>query len=166
MARLEQGSEQSAQQQFNERYNATKAALTKAVEEGDTKAQIKARNNAFEKIHFELISLSKKQFSPSQRERLMIFKSEYEKKFESLIRELDSKIENAINKRRNDAETQKLLTAYSYTVFYKDQKDLEIIANIFYNFTNLKIIFVTGTNGKTSIAYGANRLFNLNGNKS
>ena len=79
-------------------------------------------NNAFEKIHFELISLSKKQFSPSQRERLMIFKSEYEKKFESLIRELDSKIENAISKRRNDAETQKLLTAYSYTVFYKDQK--------------------------------------------
>lgn len=50
--------------------------------------------------------------------------------------------------------------------FYKDQKDLEIIANTFYNFTNLKIIFVTGTNGKTSIAYGANRLFNLNGNKS
>ena len=80
-------------------------------------------NNAFEKIHFELISLSKKQFSPSQRERLMIFKSEYEKKFESLIRELDSKIENAISKRRNDAETQKLLTAYSYTVFYKDQKE-------------------------------------------
>ena len=36
--------------------------------------------------------------------------------------------------------------------FYKDQKDLEIIANIFYNFTNLKIIFVTGTNGKTSVA--------------
>ena len=40
LARLEQGSEQSAQQQFNERYNATKAALTKAVEEGDTKAQV------------------------------------------------------------------------------------------------------------------------------
>ena len=50
--------------------------------------------------------------------------------------------------------------------FYKNQKDLEKIANIFYNFNNLKIIFVTGTNGKTSIAYGANKLFNLNGIKS
>ena len=50
--------------------------------------------------------------------------------------------------------------------FYKNQKDLENIANIFYNLDNLKIIFVTGTNGKTSIAYGANKLFNLNGNKS
>ena len=27
---------------------------------------------------------------------------------------------------------------------------------------NLKIISVTGTNGKTSIAYGANKLFNIN----
>ena len=50
--------------------------------------------------------------------------------------------------------------------FYKNKKDLEDIAKIFYNFHNLKIIFVTGTNGKTSIAYGANRLFNENKIKS
>ena len=50
--------------------------------------------------------------------------------------------------------------------FYKNKKDLENIANIFYSFKNLKIIFVTGTNGKTSIAYGANKLFNLNGVRS
>ena len=31
---------------------------------------------------------------------------------------------------------------------------------------DLKIIFITGTNGKTSIAYGANKLFNLNKIKS
>ncbi len=50
--------------------------------------------------------------------------------------------------------------------FYKNQKDLQNIAKIFYNINNLKIIFVTGTNGKTSIAYGANKLFNNNGIKS
>ena len=50
--------------------------------------------------------------------------------------------------------------------FYKKQNDLFEIAKIFYSFDNLKIIFVTGTNGKTSIAYGANKLFNINGNKS
>ena len=50
--------------------------------------------------------------------------------------------------------------------FYKNQKDLQNIAKIFYNIDNLKIIFVTGTNGKTSIAYGANKLFNNNGIKS
>ena len=40
LARLEQGSEQTAQQAFNQKYSDTKAALTKAVEEGDTKAQV------------------------------------------------------------------------------------------------------------------------------
>ena len=50
--------------------------------------------------------------------------------------------------------------------FYKNKKDLENIVKIFYNLNNLKIIFVTGTNGKTSVAYGANKLFNLNGVKS
>ena len=80
-------------------------------------------NNEFEKIHFELISLSKKQFSPDQRERLMIFKTEYEKKFESQIEELDSKIKKAINNRQNNELTKKLLTEYSFTVFYKNQKE-------------------------------------------
>ncbi len=50
--------------------------------------------------------------------------------------------------------------------YYKNNKDLEKIAKIFYNFNNLKIIFITGTNGKTSIAYGANKLFNINKIKS
>ena len=50
--------------------------------------------------------------------------------------------------------------------FYKNQKDLDDITKIFYDLANLKIVFVTGTNGKTSIAYGANKLFNINGIKS
>ena len=50
--------------------------------------------------------------------------------------------------------------------FYNNQNDLDHISKKFYNFDDLKIIFVTGTNGKTSIAYGANKLFNINGIKS
>ncbi len=50
--------------------------------------------------------------------------------------------------------------------FYKNNKDLEKIVKIFYNLNRLKLIFVTGTNGKTSIAYGANKLFNKNGLRS
>tara|TARA_B100001093_G_C26835729_1_gene1018246 strand:- start:100 stop:1581 length:1482 start_codon:yes stop_codon:yes gene_type:complete len=80
-------------------------------------------NNEFEKIHFELISLSKKQFSPNQRESLIIFKTEYEKKFEIEIEELDLKIKKAISNRQNNELTKKLLTEYSYTVFYKKQKE-------------------------------------------
>ena len=40
LARLEQGSVQSNEKAFNQRYAQTKAALTKAVEEGDTEAQV------------------------------------------------------------------------------------------------------------------------------
>ena len=50
--------------------------------------------------------------------------------------------------------------------FYNNNKDLENIVKIFYKFNRLKLIFVTGTNGKTSIAYGANKLFNKNGLRS
>ena len=40
LARLEQGSVQNNEKAFNQRYAQTKAALTKAVEEGDTEAQV------------------------------------------------------------------------------------------------------------------------------
>ena len=40
LARLEQGSAQNSEKAFNQRYSQTKAALTKAVEEGDTEAQV------------------------------------------------------------------------------------------------------------------------------
>jgi len=40
LERLEQGSQQSAEENFNQRYAQTKQALTTAVEEGDTEAQV------------------------------------------------------------------------------------------------------------------------------
>jgi hypothetical protein len=40
LERLEQGSQKTAEQAFNQRYSQTKAALEQAVEEGDTKAQV------------------------------------------------------------------------------------------------------------------------------
>jgi len=40
LERLEKGSQQTAEQAFNQRYKQTKAALHKAVEEGDTEAQV------------------------------------------------------------------------------------------------------------------------------
>ena len=62
---------------------------------------------------------------------------------------------------------QKIIKQTTNKYFYfKKKKDLENIAKIFYNFNNLKIVFITGTNGKTSIAYGANKLFNMNKIKS
>ena len=43
------------------------------------------------------------------------------------------------------------------------QKDLFKIRKTFFTIGKLKIIFLTGTNGKTSIAYGSHLLFSLNG---
>ena len=40
LERLEKGSQKTAESNFNQRYAQTKAALTKAVEEGDTEAQV------------------------------------------------------------------------------------------------------------------------------
>ena len=40
LERLEQGSQKSSEEQFNQRYSQTKQALHKAVEEGDTDAQV------------------------------------------------------------------------------------------------------------------------------
>ena len=40
LERLEQGSQKSAENEFQQRYNQTRQALEKAVEEGDTKAQL------------------------------------------------------------------------------------------------------------------------------
>ncbi len=49
---------------------------------------------------------------------------------------------------------------YYYVNF---QKDLFKIKKIFFGKVKLKIIFLTGTNGKTSIAYGSHLLFSING---
>ena len=50
--------------------------------------------------------------------------------------------------------------------YYKNAFDITKITGIFYSKPKIKIIFITGTNGKTSIAYGSYKLFNLNGIRS
>jgi len=40
LERLERGSQKTAEEAFHQRYNQTRQALTKAVEEGDTEAQV------------------------------------------------------------------------------------------------------------------------------
>ena len=47
--------------------------------------------------------------------------------------------------------------------YINDQKDLFKLKKIFFSENKLKIIFLTGTNGKTSIAYGTHLLFSING---
>jgi UDP-N-acetylmuramyl-tripeptide synthetase len=46
--------------------------------------------------------------------------------------------------------------------YYKNNSELTNIAKYFFSKSKIKIIFITGTNGKTSIAYGCNKLFTLN----
>ena len=50
--------------------------------------------------------------------------------------------------------------------YYKSAFEITKITRIFYTKPKIKIIFITGTNGKTSIAYGSYKLFNLNGIRS
>ncbi len=66
----------------------------------------------------------------------------------------------------NDKFKKKINQSSIKYFFYKNQKDIDEISRIFYDLKNLKIVFITGTNGKTSIAFGANKLFNANGIKS
>ena len=47
--------------------------------------------------------------------------------------------------------------------YYKTNSELTNITNLFFPKPKIKIIFITGTNGKTSIAYGCNKLLTLNG---
>jgi len=46
--------------------------------------------------------------------------------------------------------------------YINNQNDLFKIKKIFFGIDKLKIIFLTGTNGKTSIAYGSHLLFSIN----
>ena len=50
--------------------------------------------------------------------------------------------------------------------YINPRKDLFKLKKIFFTKNKLKIIFLTGTNGKTSIAYGSHLLFSLNGTPS
>ena len=46
--------------------------------------------------------------------------------------------------------------------YFKGKKDLYIIAKLFFKPLKLKLVFLTGTNGKTSVAYGSHQLMVLN----
>jgi UDP-N-acetylmuramyl-tripeptide synthetase len=46
--------------------------------------------------------------------------------------------------------------------YFKDKKELYKIAKLFFKPLKLKLVFLTGTNGKTSVAYGSHQLMALN----
>ena len=50
--------------------------------------------------------------------------------------------------------------------YFKDKNELHKIAKLFFGSFKLKLIFITGTNGKTSVAYGTHQLMILNKFKS
>ena len=46
--------------------------------------------------------------------------------------------------------------------YFKDKKELYKITKLFFKPLKLKLVFITGTNGKTSVAYGSHQLMALN----
>lgn len=62
------------------------------------------------------------------------------------------------NKKFNHLAINKTINYFHYS----SEKELIGISHKFYPINQLKIIFVTGTDGKTSIAYGCHKLMNLN----
>ena len=50
--------------------------------------------------------------------------------------------------------------------YFKDKEEQYKIAKLFFKPLKLKLVFITGTNGKTSVAYGTNQLMTLNKFKS
>ena len=50
--------------------------------------------------------------------------------------------------------------------YFKDKEEQYKIAKLFFKPLKLKLIFITGTNGKTSVAYGTHQLMTLNKFKS
>ena len=89
-------------------------------------SQINKLNNLllrdeFEKIHLELKTLLIKQFNPSQRERLSVFKKGYQEKLGNVIQGLDVSIKKAIRNRDSSEQTEDLFSKYARTTFYKGQ---------------------------------------------
>ena len=50
--------------------------------------------------------------------------------------------------------------------YFKNKEELYKIAKLFFKPLKLKLVFITGTNGKTSVAYGTHQLMTLNKFKS
>jgi UDP-N-acetylmuramyl-tripeptide synthetase len=66
------------------------------------------------------------------------------------------------NKKFKHLEIDKKINYFHYS----SEKELIDISHKFYPINQIKIIFVTGTDGKTSIAYGCHKLMNLNQSNS
>lgn len=85
------------------------------------------KENRFERVYYEIASLSDVNLSPSQSKKLKDFNIRFEDDFNQYINELDLKISQAIKNRDETLETDQLFGLYSETTFYKDQrKKLEL----------------------------------------
>ncbi len=62
---------------------------------------------------------------------------------------------------KNKFKTQSKFKNLEY-YYFEDKKKIYDIAKLFFKPLKLKIIFITGTNGKTSVAYGSYQLMSLN----
>ena len=78
-------------------------------------------NNQYEKIHYELLSLSRKELNPTQNKQISVLSNTYNAKLDGYIKKLDTDIERAISNRDNSTTTEDLFVVYESTTFYKDQ---------------------------------------------
>ena len=70
LERLEQGSQQNAEESFNQRYAQTKQALTTAVEEGDTEAQVNFQEQMADmRAAMRIAEMQKQQGQQQQQQR-------------------------------------------------------------------------------------------------
>ena len=70
LERLEQGSQQNAEESFNQRYAQTKQALTTAVEEGDTEAQVNFQEQMADmRAAMRIADMQKQQGQQQQQQR-------------------------------------------------------------------------------------------------
>tara|TARA_B100000768_G_scaffold152158_1_gene147689 strand:+ start:786 stop:2264 length:1479 start_codon:yes stop_codon:yes gene_type:complete len=78
-------------------------------------------NNQYEKIYYELLSLSRKELNATQSQQISVLTNTYKAKLEGYINKLDTEIERAISNRDNSTTTEDLFADYESTAFYKDQ---------------------------------------------
>jgi hypothetical protein len=78
-------------------------------------------NNQYEKIYYELLSLSRKELNATQTQQISILTNTYKAKLDGYIKKLDTDIERAISNRDNSTTTEDLFVVYESTSFYKDQ---------------------------------------------
>ena len=78
-------------------------------------------NNQYEKIYYELLSLSRKELNATQSQQISVLTNTYKAKLEGYINKLDTDIARAISNRDSSTLTEGLFVVYESTTFYKDQ---------------------------------------------